>query len=246
MENDYLSQIKQFYLSAFEKLDAKRAVPPIAVEFYDYVGLRHTIRLRNEKVFVRLSDLIKNAPLNVHQALAFILVAKLLKRRIPKQTAEIYRDFARQTEVSQKSQENRRQHGRKIISSAKGRIYDLDEIFTRLNQNYFQNELKKPVLSWSQHKTFRIFGHHDALHETVIISKTLDDVRVPQFVAEFVLYHELLHIKYPTETNNGRRTIHSAAFRRDERKFSRFDEAEKWLEKLATRRRGKKVTRRRY
>jgi hypothetical protein len=32
---------------------------------------------------------------------------------------------------------------------------------------------------------------------------------------------------------NGKRRIHSAVFRRDERRFARFEEAEKWLERLA-------------
>lgn len=228
-------QIQDFYLSAFKQFDSKRGLPPVAVEFYPYVGLRHTIRIRDEKVFVRLSDLTKNAPSFVHQALAFILVAKLLRRRVPKKAAEIYREFARHPKVTETTLEKRRERGRKIVTSAKGAVYNLDAIFKRLNLHYFGNTLKKPVLTWSRGKTFRIFGHHDATHETVVISKTLDDARVPEFVAEFVLYHELLHIKHPTHTINGRRQIHTAAFRRDEELFPQFEEAEEWLERLAKR-----------
>lgn len=233
-ETEYLTQVKNFYSTAFEKFDGRqRVVPSIKIEFYAYVGLRQTIRIREGEVWVRLADLMREAPLIVQQALAIVLVAKLLRRRVPKEARKIYQEFAREPQITKKSQENRRARGRKIISSAQGNVYNLDEIFAEVNQTYFQNRITKPILTWSQQKTFRIFGHHDALHETIVISQTLDDARVPRFVAAFVLYHELLHIKYPTEIINGRRRIHSAAFRLDESRFSQFAEAERWLEKLA-------------
>lgn len=235
-----LKQIEQFYQMAFESLDGRYGVPPVEVEFYEYVGLRHTIRIREKRVFVRLSDITKSAPLSVHQALAFILVAKLLKRRIPKKAAEIYRNFAHQPEVTANSQEKRRERGRKVITTAQGKVYDLDKMFLKLKEKYFRNRLRKPVLTWSQRKTYRIFGHHDATHRTVVISKTLDDKTVPRFVVEFVLYHELLHIKHPTQTVNGRRLIHTDAFRRDEARFPRIEAAEKWLSAIAARKRTKR------
>ena len=232
-ETQNIPQITQFYATAFAELGGQREIPPVKVEFYQYVGLRQTIRIRNGEVIVRLADLMRGAPLSVQNALAQVLVAKLLRRRVPKQARETYENFAREPHIAEKSRENRRERGRKIVSSAKGNVYDLDNIFARLNQIYFQNELPKPIITWSRGKTFRIFGHHDALHETIVISRTLDDARIPGFVVEFVLYHELLHIKHPTEIVNGRRRVHSMLFRRDERRFPQFAEAENWLEKLA-------------
>jgi hypothetical protein len=235
---DNLSLIKNFYQLAFEKLDRqKRRTPDVFVEFYPYVGLRHTIRIREGSVFVRLSDLSKQAAPTIHEALAFILVSKLLRRRVPETYSEIYRNYAAQPEIGERANDSRKLRGRKITTAPHGAVYDLEEIFRRINQTYFQNELEQPVLSWSQTRTRRVFGHQDAVHDTIIISRTLDDARVPQFVVEFVLYHELLHVVHPTRIVNGKRRIHSAAFRRDERKFIRVEEAEKWLEKLATRER---------
>lgn len=231
--NEQIGQINNFYLKAFQQFDAKRATPLVEIEFYPYVGLRHTIRLREGRVFVRLSDLTTTAPLEIHQALAFILVAKLLRRRVPKNADEIYRNYATHPEIGAEANKSRQKRGRKMITSAAGAAYDLETIFSKLNKTYFENRLEKPILSWSKTKTRRIFGHQDAIHNTVIISKTLDDARIPQFVVEFVLYHELLHIVHPTKVVNGKRRIHSSAFRRDERKFPHYHEAEKWLEKLA-------------
>lgn len=235
---DNLSLIKIFYRSAFESLDRqKRPSPEISVEFYPYVGLRHTIRIRDAKVFVRLSDLSKQAPARIHEALAYILVSKLLRRRVPAYYLEIYRRYAAEPDTSERANDSRKERGRKRTTSPIGNVYDLQEIFRRINRTYFQNCLKQPVLSWSQRKTRRVFGHQDAVHDTIIISRTLDDRAVPPFVVEFVLYHELLHVVHPTRVVNGKRQIHSAAFRRDEKKFARFDEAERWLEKLARQKR---------
>jgi predicted metal-dependent hydrolase len=128
---------------------------------------------------------------------------------------------------------NRRAKGRKIISSARGDVYDLKEIFDEINKKYFRGAIEKPVLSWSARKTFRILGHHDAAHQTIIVSKSLDDRTVPRFIVEFVVFHEMLHIFHPTTHRNGRRYNHTPQFRRDEKKFERFSAAESWIEQNA-------------
>jgi len=117
------------------------------------------------------------------------------------------------------------------VTTSKGAVYDLDELFAVLNERYFRNTLPKPVLTWSAKKTYRILGHHDATHETVAISRSLDSADVPRYVVEYVVFHEMLHIAHPTKHVNGRRYNHTAAFKRDEEKFAYFDEAERWIER---------------
>ena len=226
-----LSEIKIFYEEAFQTLDAKRAIPEIEVRFYPYIGINHTIRVRSGKVFVRIAEICRAMPLTAQKALAYILVAKLLRKKVPPAAREIYSDFSKRQEIRDKAVENKRARGRKIITSAAGEIYDLDEIFDRLNQSYFKDSLPKPVLSWSSRRTYRILGHHDSTHETVIVSRSLDDKKVPKFVVEYVVFHEMLHIFHPTEHRNGRRFNHTPAFRRNERKFRYFEEAESWIER---------------
>jgi hypothetical protein len=41
----------------------------------------------------------------------------------------------------------------------------------------------------------------------------------------------MLHIAHPTQHVNGRRYNHTSAFRRDERRFKYFQEAERWIER---------------
>lgn len=228
-----LQTIADFYRLAFKAFDKKRLAPEIVVEFYSYVGINHTIRVRSGKVFVRISELFREAPPEVQKALAFILVGKLLRKKIPLEYRNVYDSFVKSGEIRSKALENKRERGRKIVTSARGEIYDLNEIFDLLNPLYFSGGVKKPVLSWSARKTFRRLGHYDEAHETIIVSKSLDDRKVPRYVVEFVVFHEMLHIWHPTRHRNGRRYNHTPAFRRDEEKFAYFEEAEEWIERSA-------------
>ncbi len=226
-----LDQITKFYEEAFGRMDPDRPIPGIDVTYYPYVSLNQTIRVREGRVFVRIAEMCRDMPAEFHQALAYILVAKLLRKRVPKRADEVYSSFIDSAEMRERANDRRRSHGRKIVTTHKGEVYDLDEIFENLNFWYFGGQLAKPVLTWSTKKTYRILAHHDATHETIVVSRSLDARDVPRFVVEYIVFHEMLHIKHPTVHHNGRRYNHTPAFRRDERKFPDFQAAEDWIER---------------
>lgn len=226
-----IEQIKKFYQEAFHKLNKSHSVQEIEVQFYPYVGINHTIRIRNGAAYIRISDIFKDAPLNVHNSLAYILVSKVLRKKISPEIKGNYTRFVKSEEIYAKASENKKIRGRKIITSSKGNFYDLEEIFHRLNKDYFNRIISKPTLTWSKRKTYRILGHHDSTHNTIVISKSLDDEKVPEYVVEFVVFHEMLHIFHPAKHRAGRLYNHTPQFRRDEEKFLYFTEAENWIQK---------------
>ena len=238
-----LEQIADFYRQAFQFFAAERQIPAIHAGFYNYVGINHTIRVRDGEIFVRISEICREMPLAAQKALAFILVAKLLRKKVPPTAREVYSNFIKTREIREKAAENKKTHGRKIIGSAQGKIYDLEKIFADVNRIYFKDSIAKPTLTWSAKKTFRILGHHDATHETIVVSQSLDDRSVPKYVVEFVVFHEMLHIFHPTEHRNGRRYNHTPQFRRSEKKFQYYEQAEKWIAQNVRilKRRAKKV-----
>jgi len=229
--------VKNFFTEAFRQLGSNRGLPEVDVRFYPYAGLRHTIRMRSGQVYVRISDLCKDCPPDVMRALAFVLVARLLGKKVPENYELTYRNYSLNPEVMRSSDIARRNRGRKMISSARGDAYDLDRMFGKLNRKYFDSALEKPTITWSQRKTRSILGHHDRVHETITISKSLDSTQVPEWFVEYILYHEMLHIKHAARIINGRRYYHTAAFRLDERRFAKYEEAQLWLEQIARRRR---------
>jgi hypothetical protein len=232
--------LKRVFTDAFRQLGGgrKRFQPrpsAIEVKFYPYAGLHHTIRVRAGRVFVRISDLLEGAPPEVIRALAFLLVARLLTRKAPRNEERIYRAYAFSPELLRASDLARKRRGRKVISSATGRVYDLEKLFARLNRRHFEGAIDKPVLTWSRRRARSILGHHDAAHDTITISKLLDSPDVPEWFVEYILFHEMLHIKHPARLINGRRYYHTAAFRAEEQRYPGYAQAQEWLDRVVRR-----------
>jgi hypothetical protein len=233
--------LQRVFHDAFSQLDRKQKrfrlnVADIEVKFYPYAGLHHTIRARSGRIYVRLSDLFQSAPPEVMRALAFLLVARLLSRKAPVGHERVYRAYAYKPQVLRASDIARRQRGRKVISSAQGRIYDLEKIFARLNRRYFDGKINKPTLTWSRRKARSILGHHDAAHDTITVSKILDAREVPEWFVEYIVFHEMLHIKHPARIVNGRRYYHTQAFRAEEQSFKLYRQSQEWLDRVIRRR----------
>ncbi|MFQ3581063.1 MAG: SprT-like domain-containing protein [Chloracidobacterium sp.] len=219
----------------WQQFIAPRARLPRAIQvvFYPYVGINNTIRLRDGVMHVRLSDMLTQAPTPIIEAVAGILLARLFRKAVPARCTELFREYVRSKPVMRMAEQRRRERGFKLVSGARGRHYDLERLFQYLNRRYFDGRLAHPALTWSQRRTRRTFGHYDAAHHTIVISRTLDDGRVPQMVVEYVLYHEMLHIKHGVTHINGRRCVHTPAFQEDERQFESYDLASAWLCRLA-------------
>ena len=119
-----------------------------------------------------------------------------------------------------------------------GRYFDLREIFDRVNARHFRGRLRGYKVVWGQRRKERpreyfIFGSIQEEDRVIRIHPLLDQPFVPRWFLEYVLYHEMLHVKNPPRRQQGRTLYHRRQFRDDEQHFERFDEALKWLEKLA-------------
>jgi len=117
-------------------------------------------------------------------------------------------------------------------SFAKGSVHDLTESFKRVNLLYFNEQIPEPHLVWNKQFTVRKFGHYQWDTDTVMVSRTLDQRRVPEFVVDYVMYHELLHKKLGARLVNSRRMVHTNLFREQEAKYAKLDEAQRYLNKI--------------
>jgi hypothetical protein len=122
-------------------------------------------------------------------------------------------------------------------SRTRGSYYDLVEVFERINSTCFGGRVERPHLTWNAVLTRRKLGHYQPGTDTVMISLTLDSPSVPAFVVDFIMYHELLHKTFGVPLVNGRQRAHTAAFRRAEKQFPRYDEAQEFIKKIAGMRR---------
>ena len=120
-----------------------------------------------------------------------------------------------------------------IREQTAGVAYDLVDAFDRVNASYLGGQSARPRLTWSRILTGRKFGHYDSIHDTVMVSASLDRQEVPEYVVDYVVYHELLHKKHGARWSNGRRYVHTPKFKREENLFHRHTKAEAALSKLA-------------
>ena len=112
-------------------------MPPLSVEFFAFANVNNTIRLREGQLRVRLSDLLEGAPETVLYAIAHILLAKIYRKPIERGHAARYRRYVHSHEIRNKAHLVRQMRGRKRMASARGRHYDLEEIFEGLNLRFF-------------------------------------------------------------------------------------------------------------
>lgn len=113
---------------------------------------------------------------------------------------------------------------------SQGNYYDLEQLFTKINREYFDNKMVKPRLTWNQILTKRKLGHYERTRDRVVISRTLDQQNVPRMIVELVLYHELLHKHLGVQFVNGKFRAHTPEFRRSEQKYQHYQAAMKWIE----------------
>jgi predicted metal-dependent hydrolase len=206
--------------------------PEIKIEFFAFANVNNTIRLRDGKLLVRLSDLLEGAPEAVLRAIAHILLAKMYRRPIDRAQAARYRKYVASHEIVRKAHLVRQIRGRKLLRSPRGHFYDLDAVFEELNTRFFHGLMARPRMSWSQGKTRRILGHYDPAHNAIIISCIFDHPGIPRYVLEYIVYHEMLHLKHPVRLRGSRRCVHSAEFQAEEKLFPRVAEANAFLKRL--------------
>ena len=220
------------FQAAYRELRPRAPMPPLEIRFRRFVSLNTTIRLREGKLLVSLSDLLQTAPASVLTAIAHILLAKLYRKTIAATHADRYRRYTSSAAVAEQAAHARQTRGRKRILTPVGNHYDLDEVFESVNRRFFHGLLGRPVLTWSAHRARRLLGHYDAAHNTIMVSRVFDGPAVPRLAIEYLMYHEMLHLKHPVRVRGGRRCVHSREFQAEERLFPELEEAKALLKRL--------------
>jgi hypothetical protein len=222
----------------FTRIGCAGPPPAFRVEFYPYSSLTLTIRRRNGEMIVRFSDLLQRAPLPVLEGAAALLLSKIYRRRTPRTLVAPYHEYAKSHKTRQRVQKMR---GGRVHAAALrpvGEHFDLTEMFDDLNAQFFGRELRRPHLGWSTRNWRRQFGSFDPGPNQILLNKRMDRPEVPRYVVEYVLFHEMLHVKHPTRRSGCSLLSHSPEFRAEEKLFPQFDRARKALDILARGRTG--------
>jgi predicted metal-dependent hydrolase len=224
--------VLRIFHECYRELRPRAPIPELSIEFFAFANLNNTIRLRENKLLVRLSDLLEGAPETVLRAIAHILLAKMYRKPIERAYASRYRRYISSHQIADKVHLVRQIRGRKRIHTARGGTYDLEAIFEELNRRYFYGLLARPQMTWSQDQARNSLGHYDPAHNTIVVSRVFDDLRVPRYAVEYIVYHEMLHLKHPVKLHGSRRCIHPPEFVAEEKLFPNLAAAKRFLKLL--------------
>lgn len=223
---------EEIYARVFRVLKPRTTVPGLRIEFCRFANPDSFIRLENGHLHVRISDLLEGAPAPVTEALAFILLGKLYRKAVPRIYTHRYRLYLNRRDFRRQAHLVRQVRGRKFVSGPQGKLHNLEEIFDRLNREYFDGMLGRPQLGWSRGVSRSMLGHFDPSHNAIIISRIFDNATTPAPALEYVMFHEMLHLRYPVDHSGARRRVHTREFREAERKFPGWKEAKEMLKRL--------------
>jgi hypothetical protein len=114
-----------------------------------------------------------------------------------------------------------------------GTLYDLQEIYNRINQAYFENQLDLKI-TWfgskerkaRRHRKLGLYIFDD---KVVKIHRLLDQAHFPPYFISYVVYHEMLHsVCPPVKARRGRYQIHHLEFKKKEMEFAEYALAKRW------------------
>ena len=226
---EFLQKLLQ---QTYRELRPRAPMPEFEIQFYPFANINNTIRLRDNKLKLRISDLLEGAPDSVLHAIFHILIAKIYRKPIENEHAVRYRRYVSSHDLSRKAHLVRQMRGRKRIASPLGHVYDLDAIFEDLNTRFFHGLLARPQMTWSSIHARNSLGHYDPAHNAIVVSKIFDHPRVPKYAIEYLVYHEMLHLKHPVKLRGSRRCVHPKEFMEEEKLFPHLEQAKDFIKRL--------------
>lgn len=121
---------------------------------------------------------------------------------------------------------------RNVAISTEGRYHNLAELFSEINERYFNGRIASSI-TWSSREPRygarkRNLGSYDYRRDMIRISRYLDRRAVPRYFVAYVVYHEMLHADLGVRKKNGRSVVHCREFRTREKLYHDFERAVAW------------------
>ena len=216
----FLLEHDETYLKNYFQKEVNK---PVLLTLTDNSTSMISVREKQGGIYVRLHCIFLKADNEVLDEIVRFIKKKRGKTPVIKQ-------FIRQNQNFLKERKPRT-----ITINPNGKLYNLTDIFNSLNSEYFNNSLSV-LITWGKRSPRyavkkRTLGNYQKKTNTIRINPILDSRKVPRYVIEFIVYHEMLHAVIDTVLKNGRRRIHSKEFKNRERKYRNYHKAIEWENK---------------
>jgi predicted SprT family Zn-dependent metalloprotease len=204
-----------------------RLPEPVDVIFTNNRSTMVSFKRLNGRIVVRLHRLFRHANEETLDFLA-LYIGKRDKKASAKIDAFItaYNNEIRRSALSNPAP----------MKSA-GQHHDLKVVLDRVSKTYFDGKVDVQI-GWARRpartgrkntKTVsRALATYSYSDRTIRVSPILDAIDVPEYVIDWIVYHELLHHVLPVEKSNGRHRYHTRRFKTLERAYIHYREAKAW------------------
>ncbi|AKQ70577.1 hypothetical protein A176_007489 [Myxococcus hansupus] len=199
---------------------------PVHLRLTDNRATLISFRRGEEGLRLRLHHLFLGAPDAVVQAMA------AYAGRADARAGEALEAYAH--EHSERVRRERRP-GKPLRT--RGRCFDLQAVFARLNASWFDGRVQVDV-GWARkpagkrRRSIHV-GGYDARRKEIRIHPAFDRPNVPAFVVDYLVFHAMLHADFEDTDGTGSEgrcaPEHTPAFREREALFPLGDAAQRWL-----------------
>jgi predicted metal-dependent hydrolase len=209
-----------------------RLPEPVDLVFTDNRSTMISFRKQKGRLSIRLHHMFRHAD----QTVLELLARYLSKRDLLSSKALEQFIASHQTEI------RRGPSGRRLRRSPRspqGNHHDLSVVLDRVSKTYFAGKVdvriewaRAPARRRVRHRRRKTISRALATYcfddKTIRVSPILDAPFVPDYMLEWVIYHEVLHHVLPVEEHRGRRRYHTTQFRALERGFNHYEKAQAW------------------
>lgn len=203
-----------------------RCTIPVVLTITDNASTMMSVRyfMNGMQVRVRLHHMFLTAPREVYDALAY-----WVRHPRSRKYGALFNGY-----IASQNHKIRHVKPRMWSPAVRDHYYDLKKKFNEVNQYYFENSVTASI-SWGREcgrttRSIRFGGYYPDEH-LIRIHPRLDQSFVPEYILEYIVYHEMLHAYIGIEQKgNGRRNIHSQKFKQMEKEFIDYELAVGWIE----------------
>ncbi|MCL2032502.1 MAG: hypothetical protein FWG96_04465 [Methanomassiliicoccaceae archaeon] len=203
-----------------------------AASFYGRKEFQAFWKRTGDSVDVMVSDYLIDAPDGVIEDFSRTVVQTITDKRPA--YGGTYLDWVRSDEYINSKRKIYLRRSRNLTGSPEGNERDLIGSLDRLLDSGLlePDSIDNSFFSWTKTPNVTKMGFCSPMMRVVGVSSALDDISVPEFVLDYVVYHESLHLAQGYRP--GRRA-HDQNFRNKERKYPKYKEAESYLKSIRTR-----------
>jgi len=178
-----------------------------------------------EPPVLRIQQVFTKAPDEV-----IIEIAKMVESKRRRKWSRVVNLFVSKTQQEVKEGDGKKRNRTEL--EPKGEIFNLLPLFQKLNKKYFDGEIKSR-LGWMnvrvQRRVSIKLGSYSEETDVIRIHPALDNKKVPQYVIESILHHEMTHAKVKSTVIKGRRVVHGKSFYEELARYKDHEKADEWI-----------------